>query len=851
MQCQMPYDLIILRRILKNRNKSITMSQKLMLILSISLFSAINSFAQNVSTINGQINDHSGKALTAATILLHSAKDSTLVKTALSNSKGTYEFMQIKPGTYFVSSSVSGMQKKTSPIFEVKENDHITAPVLNTEPVTKNMQGVTVSSQKPIVEVKADKTILNVEGTINAVGNDALELLRKSPGVMVDKDDNLSLAGKNGVQVYIDGKPSPLSGADLAAYLKSLQSTQIEAIELITNPSAKYEAAGNAGIINIKLKKNKTLGTNGNVNAGYNIGTYAKYNTGFSLNNRNSKMNMFGNYNFNTGLNEMRMDFYREQGDSIFDQHNRILNRNKYGHNYKAGADFFIDKKSTIGFIVNGNVSKNITETEGPMEIIYKPTNTLSRILRATGDNDSKRSNINTNLNYRYAVTGGTELNIDADYGNFKIRSNQFQPNDYYDATGNNKLFSNVYRMISPTDIDIFSVKTDYERNFYKGRLGIGGKIGFVKTDNDFQRYNVNGTNEIYDKDKSNRFTYTEQINAAYVNYNRAFTGFMFQIGVRVENTVSDGKSTGLRFNNTNSTYENYDSSIHRNYTDVFPSAALTFNKNPMSQFGITYSRRIDRPAYQDLNPFEFKLNDYTFMKGNTNLRPQYTNSFGLTHTYKYKLNTQLNYSHVKDIFTQLPDTTEGSKSFLTKKNLATQDIISLNISYPFQYKWYSFFVNVNSYYSTYKANFGGGDRNVNLDVFAASFYMQNSFNLGKGFKAELSGFYASPTIWQGTFKSIAMYSIDGGLQKSILKGKGMLKASVSDMFRLMKWKGYSNFTGQFSEASGRWESRQFKLNFSYRFGNAQVKAARQRKTSIEDENKRTQSNAGMGAGGN
>jgi len=823
------------------------MKKKLLLILNVSLFTTITGFAQTPSKVSGQVNDNTGKPLATATVMLQRAKDSGLVKTAVSNASGTYEITPVKPGTYFVSATSAGMKKTSSAVFEVKENENATAPVLTTQPATKDLAGVTVSSAKPIVEVKADKTILNVEGTINAVGNDALELLRKSPGVMVDKDDNLSLAGKNGVQVYIDGKPSPLSGADLAAYLKSMQSTQIEAIELITNPSAKYEAAGNAGIINIKLKKNKNYGTNGSVSSGYNIGTYSKYNAGFALNNRNAVMNIFGNYNFNTSINENNFKLYREQGDTIFDQQQRILNRNKYGHNYKAGADFFINKKSTLGFIVNGNASEGITETEGPMKIIYSPTNTVDRLLLSTGDNKSKRSNINTNANYRYAVTGGTELNIDFDYGKFKIRTNQFQPNDYYNAGGNIKLYSNVYRMISPTDIDIVSFKTDYERNFYKGKLGFGGKIGYVKTDNDFQRYDVKNGVDIYDKDKSNRFRYTENINAVYVNYNRAFKGFMFQVGVRVENTVSDGKSTGLQYDNNTSTYKSYDSSIHRNYVDVFPSAALTFNKNPMSQFGLTFSRRIDRPAYQDLNPFEFKLNDYSFMKGNTKLKPQYTNSFGLTHTYKYKLNTQLNYSHVKDIFTQIPDTTEGSKSFLSKRNLATQDIISLNISYPFQYKWYSFFVNVNSYYSKYKADFGGGDRNVNIEVAVLSFYMQNSFNLGKGFKAELSGFYNSPSVWQGTFKSIAMYSIDGGLQKTLFKGKGMVKASVTDMFRLMKFKGYANFSGQYTEASGRWESRQFRINFNYRFGNAQVKAARQRKNAIEDENKRTQQGGGIG----
>ncbi len=826
------------------------MKQKLLLIVSVCLFSVTGINAQTVTKVTGQIKDNSGKVLSAATIMLHSAKDSSLAKTAVSDSKGNYEMASIKPGMYFIRTSVVNMQKTSSPAFEVKANETVTAPEIIAQPAAKSLEGVTVSSKKPMVEVRADKTILNVEGTINAVGQDALELLRKSPGVIVDKDDNLSLAGKTGVQVYIDGKPSPLSGADLASYLKSLQSSQIEAIELITNPSAKYEAAGNAGIINIKLKKDKTIGTNGNFNAGYNIGTYAKYNTGLSLNHRNKKMNVFGNYNFNTSLNEMNFKLYREQGDSIFDQRNRILNRNKYGNNFKAGADFFINKKSTVGFIVNGNISKNIAETEGPMKIIYGPTKTLSRLLRASSINDSKRNNANTNINYRYAVTGGTELNIDADYGYFNIRSNQFQPNDAFDASGNIKLYSNVYRMISPTDIDIASVKVDYERNFYKGRLGIGGKIGYVKTDNDFRRYDVIGNNEVYDKDKSNRFKYTENVNALYVNYNRPFKGFMVQVGLRMENTVSDGRSTGLIKDRNTGLYDPYDSSIHRNYTNLFPSAAITFNKNPMSQFGITFSRRIDRPVYQDLNPFEFKLNDYTFMKGNTQLKPQYTNSFGLTHTYKYKLNTQLNYSHVKDIFAQLVDTTDRSKSFITKQNLNTQDIISLNISYPFQKKWYSFFVNMNSYYSLFKGDFGGGDRKVNLDVFALSFFMQNSFNLGKGFKAEISGFYNSPTIWQGAFKSKAIYGIDGGVQKTLFKGKATAKIALSDMFRIMKWSGSNNFTGQYNEASGRWESRQFKLNFSYRFGSTQIKAARQRKSAIEEENKRTE-NSGGGLGGN
>src|SRR5260221_10484149 len=203
----------------------------------------------------------------------------------------------------------------------------------------------------------------------------------------------------------------------------------------------------------------------------------------------------------------------------------------------------------------------------------------------------------------------------------------------------------------------------------------------------------------------------------------------MVQAGLRVENTNAKGISTGYR--ESAGGYATYDSSFSRHYTGFFPSGAITYNKNPMKQWTLAYSRRIDRPAYQDLNPFEFKLDEYTFMKGNINLRPQYTNSFGITHTYKYKLNIGLNYSHVKDMFTQIIDTAEKSKAFVSKKNLATQDIINLSVSYPFQYKSYSLFTSINSNYSKYKADFGTG-RKVDLNAFGFNLFAQNRLKLAK-----------------------------------------------------------------------------------------------------------------------
>lgn len=816
--------------------------KKLVLSLGLGIFTTIG-FSQNIV---GNVKDTDGKILQNATVSLLNVRDSSVVKLSVTNEKGQYKFETISKGKYFISSSFVGYQVSYSKMFELG-SENMEVDVITLKKSDGGMQAVVVSSKKPMIEVRADKTILNVEGTINAAGQDALELLRKSPGVLVDKDENISLSGKNGVQVYIDGRPSPLAGKNLSDYLKTLQANQIESIEIITNPSAKYDAAGNAGIINFKLKKDKTIGTNGSINTGVNFGIYPKYNGSISLNNRNKKANVFGSYSYNKSKNEMFMQFRRELLDSLFEQKSTILS-NSNSHNIKAGADIFLNKNSTLGFIVTANISDNDMNNYSRTPISYMPSGTVNRVLIADNTNAMQNNNYNVNTNYRYVNSKGAELNIDADYGNFTLNSNQLQPNYYYNPGGTVELNRYIYNMIAPTNISIYTLKSDYEQNYKGGKLGFGGKFSYVKTDNDFQRYNVFTSTKKLDTLRSNRFDYSENINAAYINFNKAYKGFMFQVGLRVENTNAKGTSKGYK-QNTGGSFVTYDSTFNRNYTNLFPSAAITFNKNPMNQWGLSYSRRIDRPAYQDLNPFEFKLDEYTFQKGNTQLTPQYTNSFSLTNTYKYRLTTTLNYSHVKDVFTQLIDTAEKSKSFITKKNLATQDIVSLNISYPFQYKWYSAFANLNTYYSHYKANFGVG-RTIDLDVFAYNFYMQNSFQLGKGWSGEISGFYSSPSIWQGTFESKAMWSVEGGVQKQLFNGKGNLKVSVSDIFQTMRWKGTSNFAGQLMVANGGWESRLLKLNFTWRFGSNQIKAARQRKTGIDEEAKRVQQGGG-GIGNN
>ena len=530
--------------------------------------------------------------------------------------------------------------------------------------------------------------------------------------------------------------------------------------------------------------------------------------------------------------------------DTSFDQKGSFDTKT-ISHTFKAGFDFYANKKNTFGIIVDGNFTNNDISNYGTTPVTYIPTNTFVRTLVADNSSKMKNNNININGNYKYVDTSGHEVNFDANYGHFDNNNNQLQPNRYYNSVGV-YYDSSFYRMLSPSIIDIVNGKIDYEQKLAGGKLETGVKISNVKTTNDFQRYNVsdiaNDTKKI-DYLRSNKFVYKEQINAAYINFNKQLKGVMFQVGLRVENSNVTGVSSGKK--DAAGTVP-FDSTIERKYTDLFPSASVTFNKNPMNQWGFSYSRRIDRPAYQNLNPFEFKLDDYTYQKGNTALTPQYTNIFSVTNTYHYMLTTTLSYSHIKDMFAQLIDTTEKSKSFMTYKNLATQDIVNLSIGYPVQKGIYSAYFSLNGYYSKYKADLGPG-RQVNLEVTAANFYMQHSFNVGKGYRAELSSWVSTPSIQEGTFKSKAMGFVDIGISKSVLQGKGNIKLAVSDIFNTMKWQGSSDFVGQKLDGKFKWESQQFKLNFSYRFGKNTVKAARQRQTGVEDESKRVKSGGGFG----
>jgi len=802
--------------------------------ISLLLFGCISLIANplSVNTISGKVIDVDSKPIQSVTVSLLNAADSSLVKVEITNLNGEFKFPTSVSGAYLLSYTNAGYEKKYSDAFILTEGNEIVLPTVKLAQLTKKLQEVVVTSKKPIVEIKADRTIFNVENSITATGNNALEMLKKSPGVQVDNDDKISMNGKNGVKIYIDGKMLQMDEKSVSEYLKSITSNDMEAIEMITNPGAKYDAAGNAGIINIKLKKNKKFGTNGNASLGYIQGILPKGNAAVSLNYRDKKINVFSNVTGNIGERYQTINLERRQADTVFDMRSTQISSNT-GINGKAGFDYFINKKNTVGFMANASSSDRDWNNKANTLIYYEPTMQLVKTLVATNAVPHTSTNANFNSNYRYADTTGKEINVDADYGLFRSKSNSFQPNRYYDIN-NNFLSEAIYRNSTPVNIDIYSLKADVEQKLGKGKIGYGVKSSYVITQNAFEFYNVLGGNDTKVLEKSNKFKFKENINAAYVTYQRQLNSKIdLQAGLRAEQTNSTGLLT-----RADGVYQS-DNDVKRSYLDLFPSASISYKLNNKNSFSLAYSRRIDRPSYQDLNPFENKLDELTYQKGNAFLRPQYTDNVQIKHIFAGMLSTDFAYSYVRDYATEILDTTNKNSTFLQNQNLATQQILSWHISSPLPIKkWWNGYLEF--WHNTYIFDGNANGKNVHMIIPHFGVYTTQSFNLGKGYSAEMSGWWSSPSNWGATGKGGAQGNVDFGIQKTLLQKRATIKISGTDIFATESpWRVTNQFGGLKLKGNGTYESRTFRINFTYRFGSAQIKNARQRQTGLEAESNR------------
>lgn len=799
-------------------------------IITLAFFMGNKSFAQTLpkANITGIILDENKKPADYVTVVLFKASDSSVVKTAFTDPTGAFGFMISTKGSYFYKASNMGYKTIKSRILSLADGnqkiDFGSAQLISS---TQNLKEVTVAITKPLIERKMDKVVMNVSSSAIMTGSNALEVLQKAPGVSVDQNDNISMQGKQGVLIQLDGKQTYMSSADVTNLLRNMQSSEIESIELITNPSSKYDASGNSGIINIKTKKSKNGGTNGSANATLGYGKNFRGNAGLNLNHRTQKVNLFGNYNYGKTERENLITIDRISNgtpDTYFMQAG-TSRRKQQNNNFKAGLDYFIDKKNTVGVLVNGYFNHG-TEASINNTLIGPSFEKVDSSLVSNSLQTNKYNNISYNLNYKSVLdTAGSELSADVDYSKYNGNDGSSYENDYLFANGNRIRPINYIRNNTPSKIDIKAFKIDYNVSLTKSiKLEAGAKSSWVKTDNDLQAEEFVNNNWQNDLRRSNQFIYDENVNAAYTNINKQFKNTSVQIGLRVEQTNSKGN---LITTNT---------VVERSYWDFFPTLFVQQTLSKNNQLGFSYSRRIDRPSYDDLNPFIYYLDQYTYTKGNPFLNPQYTNNFELNYTFMQKYMLSVGYSRVNDVIIEvlLPD--ESQKAlYQTKANLAKNISYNANLNIPIQVtKWWQTNNNLNVFYLSFETpNLGGSALKTGKTSF--QFKSQHTFTIASGFTGELNGSYESPLDY-GTLSIRARYSIDAGLSKSLFNKKASLKLALSDIFNMSENNLSSAYPGLNYYVHQKNESQIGRISFTYRFGKNEVKPARRRSTGTESE---------------
>lgn len=801
-----------------------------MRLLGILLFSAAALAQTPGARVGGKVTDHTGAPLQGVTVSVLRAADSSLARITASQKNGRFECEGVREGRYFLSFSATGHTLLYGPLFNVAAADTVLdGGTFRLQPAAGELSGVSVTARRPLIEQRADRTIINVEASITNVGATALEVLEKSPGVTLNQNGGISLRGREGVLVMIDGKPVQMTGAELNTLLSSMNAASIDQIELITQPSARYDAAGNAGIINIKTKKNRQGGWNGSVTASIGQGRYSKKSGSLNLNYRNTRYNAFLTYNLNAARNFTRLYSDRtyfeadEKTPVAFFEQPAYITGKGWSHTLRTGVDFFLGKNTTVGLLASGLISPRGSDGFSPG--YWSDVNhVLDSIVSTYSYSKSRWENGALNLNFQQNFKGGKQLTADLDFLRYNMSNFQFFANSFQLA-GNPTVTEDALEGNLPGSLTIQSAKADYSQPVGKTfNLETGWKSSRVEADNDADYRIMEQSVWRPDPEKTNHFLYEEDIHAAYVNGRQQSGRWTMEGGLRYEYTKYEGHQLGNVLRR--------DSSFSRSYSALFPSALVSLEADSNHTFSLSAGRRIDRPAFQKLNPFLFFVNKYTYQQGNPIILPQFTVNLELSHSYRNWLTTSLSYSHTKDYFSQL-FFNRGGIIVYTEGNLAQMRNVGLSTSAQLKpTPWWSLSLQGRVNYKEIKGVVVSTRQTASLTY--VSFNMAQQFRLPRNWSAELNGFYngREQELQEVTF---AYGQLSAGVAKQLWNNSATLRLSVRDIFFTGFTQGLTEF--QRAEEYFRLErdTRVVHLAFSWRFGKA-VKDSRRRNGSAGEE---------------
>lgn len=787
-----------------------------LLILLVFLFSAVHRLkAQEKSAlIQGEVLDISKAPIDLATIVLLRATDSTYIRSVFTDEKGSYS-IQAEEGKYILSATMVGYRKSFQPITVDPKQKIVHAANIVLAPETNALKEVTVTANTPTVERKDGALVVNVANTALAAGNTAMDILQRSPGVSVDKDGNISLMGRQGVTVMIDGKQTYLSAEQLANMLRSMDGNNVQSIELNTNPSAKYDAAGTSGIINIKLKKNEMEGTNGTLSLSGGYGRTHKSNNSIQLNHKTGKINLFGNYayvnsDYNNGLSLYRT-IGQGQSAKVFDQLADFQNK-RASSNVRTGIDYHTSEKNTIsalfsGFFLNGNdqsTSNNrISDLNAPLD------STLTTLNRGNNKYNSISFNVNNTFNID---TSGRKLVAEVDISRFNDKTSNYYDNFFYAADGGYLRNPEYILNDMPSVINIQTAKIDYTHPLgTKSKIEAGAKYSSVKSDNNMGFFDQSDGQWQNNENRSNHFVYTERVSAAYAIYNQTINKTEIKAGLRMEHTYSDGHSITLDVRN------------ERNYTSFFPNLSVNQQLSDNHSLGLSYSRRINRPNYGNLNPFLFYVDPYSYQQGNPFLNPSYTNSYEFSYTLLKKYNLTAGYQKTKDMVGEIMyQNDETNVLYVTRENIASENVYFVNLNIPLTAgKLWSSNTNINAMHLGYKADIPSAP--IDFGQFAIQANSNHTFNVTSTFRVEATAQYQSPLRWS-IYQIGSSWGLDLGVNKSFMDKKLQLKLAVTDIFSTRPNTVKTDYANLNVHVFNTWESRVARVTLTYNFGNQKLK---------------------------
>lgn len=797
------------------------MSTTRLLFLLLFFYSQAFSREQDKQTIRVVVLNEQKNALPGSSVYLLN-RDSAVVHSGAANAYGSIEFTALPGATYRLLASQAGYENGFSSWIDLEKNTSF-ADTIILRVKSSILKEVVVVSKKPAIQFLADKTVINPEANITNAGASVMDVLEKSPGITVAKDGNIIMKGKPAVTVLIDGKPTQLSGQDLNAYLSGLSSSQVESVELIENPGAKYDASGNAGIINIKLKSNRLKGFNGSMNLSASQGFYPKTGNSLNLNYRNGRLNWFLNYGMRASKEKQDMYTLRKyvnanKEDSVLLEQPNVNRSRRAGHNIKAGVDFFMSKRTTLGLIYNGGIFDNRSNSFAAIDWM-DPDHNIDSSINTWGDNRSLFKRNGLNINGKHKIDERSELVVDLDYVRFAINSDQNYQTQLVEPVSDIAATKGNF----PSKLDIITAKADYSRRFGKYMLETGLKTAINKTDNVADLYYNDGSNWQMDLSRSNHFLYDEKISAAYASVDAEKGKWHWQAGLRYEYTSYKAQQLG------NALVKR--SSSSRNYGSLFPTGFVSYQADSNNMVTFRLGRRIDRPPFQYLNPFLRVLNKYTYEGGNPFIQPQYSWNFSVAHTYKQKLTTEISYSYLKDYFSQVffidsnSSNVNGNIIIYTRGNVGS--LQNFGITETFQQpvtKWWN--LTAVAVYN-YKIIKGVIWAPLEARISQLNISINNQFQLKKGWAFELSGYYQTKSQIDLQERLKPQGELDAGVSKQILKNKGTLRLNIRDITYYQNYSGSSIFQNAYEPFTVKWDSRVVRLSFNWRFGKAMKPVSR------------------------